>query len=180
MSFTAALPESSVSGTPGRVTGSDLVVANRSDAAQTFRIEVRGEAAAWALVLPDQLTVPPAAEGRARLTFAVPEATAVRPGRTRFAVRIRGESGRSVEIPGSVQVAEVPGVRLGVSPMIARARRRARHTVTVENRGNVRARVDLEAVEPRGGVALALSPATFVLAPGERAEARLSASARRF
>lgn len=176
--FTASLSSSTLLASPGRVVACDLELTNGADVAQAVEFETVGAAAPWALVVPSQLELAPQSQGRARVTFAVPDSAAVGAGTVGFAVAVR-TSGRTAELPGSLEIAETRDVRVMVTPLISRSRREGHHAAIVKNCGNVPARVGLEAVDGSGGLALAVAVPEVTVEPGEQAEVPVVVRGRR-
>jgi plastocyanin len=160
--------------------GCDVLLANHDDVARSVELDVTGEAAAWAIVLPSRLQVGAGTEHRARLTFAVPDRVAVAGSGVHFAVSVRRpeDTARPVELRGCVQIAERHDVHVLVTPFVSRSRRGAHHTVVVKNRGNVAERVFLDAKDEGKRLRLSLSEAQVHVLPGQEATAELSVRAR--
>ena len=174
MALSARLSPPTLAGEPGRAVGCEVLLVNDGPDAETVALETVGPAGEWAFMAPSRLVLAPGGEDCVRLLFTVPR---VGPSTTDFTVRVSGTV--VVEVAGSIAVAEVHDLRVAVRPMIARARRRSHHTVTVANHGNVALRAQLSATGPGAAIAVQLSGDVVEVAPGGEESVGLAVSARR-
>jgi hypothetical protein len=166
---------------PGGEASCELLIQNRGDIVEGYRIEVLGEAAPWATVEPPTLSVYPGTQAGARVVFRIPRGYDVPAADIPFGVRVL-----PVEHPEHAVVPEAI-VRVGayaettaeLVPRTSRTRRVATHDVAVDNRGNAPLRVDLAAGDPDNALKLKVRPAALVVPPGQTAIAQVTARHRK-
>jgi hypothetical protein len=166
---------------PGGEVSCELLVQNRGDIVEGYRIEVLGDAAPWATVEPATLSVYPGTQAAARIVFRLPRGYDVPAMDVPFGVRVL-----PVEHPEHAVVPEAT-LRVGayaettaeLVPRTSRTRRVATHDIAVDNRGNTPVTVDLRAGDPDNALKLRLRPASMVVPAGQTAIAQVSARHRR-
>ena len=156
---------------PGGEASCELTVDNRSDIVEGYRLEVLGDAARWASVEPATLSVYPGGNATARVVFRIPRSPAVPAAEVPFAVRVLPvERPDTAVVPeGVLRVGAYVDTTAELHPHLSKARRKARHDVEIDNRGNAPLRVDLSATDPDGALALKVRPAHLVIPPGRAA-----------
>ena len=99
----------SVNVEPGGQASLTVRVRNRSSIVEGFRLDVLGEAAGWARVLPDHLEVLPQGEAIATVLFSPPTGVTTRAGQVPFGVRAVSQIdvGSSGVAEGDLQVGGV-------------------------------------------------------------------------
>jgi hypothetical protein len=175
MSVAATLSESLVEPVPGGETTVTVRVLNDGDLVDELDLDVVGEPAAWARVVPDRLLLMPGDSGVARVVFAPPRGPAVPAGVRRFGVRVRSRedaTAATVE-EGTATVAPFADVALAVRPGLRRRRGLAAYDVEVANGGNAPADVTLAATDDEEVLRYAFSAASFTAEPGARVRVRL-------
>lgn len=142
-------------------------VRNLAEVVDRYDLRVDGVAAAWAAIEPSVLRLLPDEEGEAAVTVAPPRSYAVASGEVALEVRVdaRAESGWTVA-RAAVEVGPFEDLRPRLVPERARARRKSRHGLTVENHGNANIEALLSAVDPDDALKFALPP-SIAVPPGE-------------
>lgn len=172
------LAPSALAGIPGKAVGCDLRLTNDGEMTEEVELEVVGPAAEWALVWPARLSLTASGESTVRLTFTLPHSP---PSTVDFTVRSTATSSveANVVAAGCISIDEVRDLRLSVRPLMARARRTTRHTVTVENRGNVAVQPKVVATAPGDAVAVEISPSRVEVEPDEESSIIMRVTAHR-
>lgn len=181
MSLGAVVAPAVVEAQPGCVTTCDVRVRNSGGAGQNVSLEVAGQAAGWAWVVPHQLSLPPASDAVARICFRPPRSATPVAGPVPFQVKVVGsaESYAPTLADGVVEVAPFTDLSVALTPRTSRGRQAGEHLVTVENRGNAPAHVELSGADPDGALAVAVDAPALVVHPGRRATARVDVRTRR-
>ncbi|MGH9154810.1 MAG: matrixin family metalloprotease [Acidimicrobiales bacterium] len=156
---------------PGESVSGEVVVRNGGLAPVVVGLQVAGPAAPWAWVVPPEVSVEPGGEATARFGFRVPRGPRPPAGRLAFQVRAGSTPNGAGADPVDGVLTVKPYRDLSVSLGPARSEGQdgpQRHRVTVANEGNEEVRATLAATSPDPGLAVAVEPATVVLAPGAR------------
>jgi hypothetical protein len=169
MTTQAILTETELSVVPGTEATVPLIVINGSDIVESYRCEVVGDAAPWARVEPAALRLYPGAEGETTVHFAPPRSYRQPADAVPFAVRVipaeRPQTGAAAE--GVVHVGPFADTTSEILPRLSRGRRRSRHEVAVDNRGNIPLRAALTATDPDDGMTIRIRPSLMTLPPGQ-------------
>jgi hypothetical protein len=181
MTTVASLDTQLLTLAPGGEASCELLVQNRGDIVEGYRLEVLGDAAAWATIEPASLSVYPGTQATARVVFRTPRGSDVPAMDIPFGVRVL-----PVEHP---EYAVVPEATLRVGayaettaelvPRTSRTRRVATHDIAVDNRGNAPLQVDLAAGDPDNALKLRVRPAKLVVPAGQTGIAQMTARHRR-
>ena len=166
---------------PGSEAQCDVVVRNTGTIVDEFLIELRGEAAEWAVVEPSTLRLLPGSEGEARITLRPPRSPLARTGRTPFAVRVRSSAAdgdNAVEAEGTIFVGAFTSLEASIAPQTSEALEAADYTLMMRNQGNARTEVRLAASEPDERLSFQFEPPSHVIEPGASAASRLRVSRR--
>ena len=170
-----------VSVEPGGQASVTVRVRNLSSIVEGFRIDVLGEAAGWARVLPDHLEVLPQGEALATVLFTPPSGVTTRAGQVPFAVRVvsQVDAGASAVAEGDLQVGSVALSQAKITPATSKGRFSARHRVEFSNWGNTPARLRLEATDPDEALGFLVTPDVLDLPLGTTRAARVKVRARK-
>lgn len=170
-----------VAAVPGGEASCTVRVRNTGSVVDSYTITVLGEPAAWATPMPAVLSLFPGAEGEATISFRPPRSPELAAGPVDFAVRVVAteDADGSVVEEGVVTVDAYQEVVARITPRTSETKRVARHTISVENRGNAPLTLDLAATDPDEVLAFDLRPATLTVGPGETGNATVKAMARR-
>lgn len=166
---------------PGREAGLEAVVRNLGNVVDQFTISVVGDTADWAEVNPPTLSLFPNAEDRVRITFRPPRSSQSRAGEVPFGVRVSSQEDPkgSVVEEGVIDVGTFFDVGAELIPQASQGRKRGRHEVAVDNRGNARLPVSLDAFDDDDFLDFDLDPPRLDTAPGTAAFSKLRVKARK-
>jgi hypothetical protein len=180
MTTVASLDNHALTAAPGGDVSCELLVQNRGEIVEGYRITVLGEAAAWASVDPSNLSVYPGTQAVARITFRVPRGYDVPVTDIPFGVHVVPveHPGDAVVPEGTLRVGAYAETTAELVPRTSRTRRVAEHDVAVDNRGNAPLRVALVAGDQDNALKLKVRPAALVVPPGETAIAQVTARHR--
>lgn len=159
---------------PGELASGHIRVRNRGPSPQSCRLNVVGEVADWAWLVPQEFVVQGAGEEEVRLCVRLPPPPEPAPGPLPFSVEVHVDPGASPQVAsGQLDVAPVAEV----SALLGGAlRAEPTHPLTVQNKGNVQVHVDLSVTgEGRGA---SVEPTSFDLRPGELGTARVTVHPR--
>jgi len=170
-----------VAAVPGGESSCTVRVRNTGSVVDSYTITVLGEPAAWATPMPAVLSLFPGAEGEATISFRPPRSPELAAGPVDFAVRVVAteDADGSVVEEGVVTVDAYQDLVARITPRTSETKRVARHTITVDNRGNAPLTVDLAATDPDEQLAFDLRPSTLTVAPGQTGNAMVKAMARK-
>lgn len=153
---------------PGGRQSCTIQVRNTGAVVDQFVLNVVGDARGWTVVEPPTLNVYPGEEATARIEFQPPRTSTVSAGDVPFAVRVVSteDAEGSVVEEGVVSVGSFLDVSAALSPRTSRGRRRARHDLTIENRGNSAVPLDVAAADADQQLRFRVSPTSFTAAAG--------------
>ncbi|MFD9940996.1 hypothetical protein ACFWYW_10160 [Nonomuraea sp. NPDC059023] len=175
----AALSERSVPVTPGEQASTTVTVRNRGTRVERVSVGVKGDAAAFATVEPDELVVPPAGAATSTIVFGPPRSSSVAAGTTEFTVLARSLVTRGVYAiaEGTCEVGGFDDLRVDLTPGISRGRWATRHSITFDSRGNLPHRARLRAADEEEALGFRM-PVTNLLIDAGRTVVPLRVSAR--
>jgi hypothetical protein len=181
MSTHATLEPAQLEVVPGEERACQLTVRNNGDVVEAYQVDVLGPASQWAIVEPATVHVYPGGEGTAVVRFAPPRSSRVPAGEVPFAVRaLPSERPQDAAAPeGVLVVAAFTATGAEILPRTSKGRRRARHEIAVDNRGNVPLPVVLSGMDPDGQVAVRIRPPALLVPPGQAAFAAVAVRNRR-
>jgi hypothetical protein len=123
----------------------------------------------------------PGAVGSARIVFAPPRAARPRAGEYPFALRAYSQEDPegSAIVEGAVTLAPFTDIKAELVPRTSHARRRGRHRLIVDNRGNVGADLAVSAADQDNALEFRLRPDLLSVEAGSAVIVRLRADPRR-
>jgi hypothetical protein len=171
----------SLSVEPGGQASVTVHVRNRSSIVEGFRLDVLGEAAPWARVLPDHVEVLPQGEAVATVLFAPPTGVTTRAGQVPFGVRAvsQVDMGSSGVAEGDLQVGGVAQSQARITPVTSKGRFSGKHRLEFSNWGNQPMRLRLEASDPDDALGFLVTPEVLDLPLGASGTAKLKVRARK-
>ncbi len=171
----------SVNVEPGGQASLTVRVRNRSSIVEGFRLDVLGEAAGWARVLPDHLEVLPQGEAIATVLFSPPTGVTTRAGQVPFGVRAVSQIdvGSSGVAEGDLQVGGVTQSQAKITPVTSKGRFSGKHRLEFSNWGNQPVRLRLEASDPDDALGFLVTPEVLDLPLGSSGTAKLKVRARK-
>jgi hypothetical protein len=171
----AALEQRTLAVEPGEAVTVALTVRNGGSVVDQFTIEVLGDAGTWATVDPPTLSLFPAAQETARITFRPPRVATTPAGSVRFGVMVHSKEdpdGSNV-VEGTLEIGGFLASAAELAPRTSHGSRTGRHEVAVDNRGNLRLETTLEGVDPDRLVRFDFDPPTLSVEPGGAGFVRL-------
>lgn len=180
MGAVASLSETSLAVDPGGEVVCDIRVRNTGDVVDEFTFEVVGPTADWTTVSPASLRLFPDTEERATVRFAPPREPTTPTGELPFGIRVasREDPEGSVVEEGVVRVAPFGDVFAELIPRTSKGRRRARHDLAVDNRGNTRVNADVVAFDHEEALDFDVDPPAVVAEAGTASFAKLTVRPR--
>jgi hypothetical protein len=181
MAVSVAFDNAVISAQPGQSSGCQLQVRNTGRVVDRVVLDVLGEARGWASVDPPELSLMPGAVGSARIVFAPPRAARPRAGEYPFALRAYSQEDPegSVIVEGTVTLAPFTDIKAELVPRTSHARRRGRHRLIVENRGNADADLAVSAADQDNALEFRFRPDLLSVEAGSAVITRLRADPRR-
>jgi hypothetical protein len=181
MAVSVAFDNAIITAQPGQSSGCQVQVRNTDRVVDRVVLDVLGEARGWASVEPPELSLMPGAVGSARIVFAPPRAARPRAGEYPFALRAYSQEDPegSAIVEGAVTLAPFTDIRAELVPRTSHARRRGRHRLIVDNRGNAGADLAVSAADQDDALEFRLRPDLLFVEAGSAVIARLRADPRR-
>jgi hypothetical protein len=163
----------SVAATPGGMATCSVKIRNTGVVVDAFTVTVLGDAAAWATVMPAQLSLFPGSDGTVEVQFSPPRSSSLAAGPIDFGVRVAAseDPDGSVVEEGVLQVAAFSELNAKLTPRTSEAKRSARHEVLVDNRGNAAIEVTLAASDPDELLAFEVKPPSLTVGAGQTGRA---------
>jgi hypothetical protein len=145
-----------------------VTVRNTGSVVDQFAIDVLGDAAAWSVVEPAQLSLFPGNEGAATVFLRPPRAASVAAGSVPFAVRVRSKEDPqgSVAEEGIIEIGHFDDLAAELVPRTTRGRRKAVVDLAIDNRGNVPLNAMVQVVDPDAALRFEARPPAVVAEPG--------------
>jgi hypothetical protein len=180
MEVSIALDSSRLHAEPGGAARGQARIHNRSNEALTLDLDVDGDAAPWAWVLPPEVSLAPGEEAGVDLGFRLPLASDPPAGALGWRLRARARSTRETvgRALGTLEVAPFSEISVDLSPARASGRGPVRYELSVRNRGNAPAPTALTATAEDRPLALAIEPPMVVVEAGRRSVATLTVTPR--
>ena len=166
---------------PGNEVTCEITVRNTGSTVEQFTVSVLGVPGEWATVEPAVLSLFPQAEGVATIRFAPPRSPEVIPGPTGFAVKVTPSDNpdESVAEEGEITVGTFFDVAAELLPLVSRGRRKGRHRIALDNRGNDRILARITATDPADVLKLVARPDPLFVDPGTAGFSVLRVQARK-
>jgi hypothetical protein len=182
MGVGAVLRVAAVTVDPGSDARCHVLIRNNGAVVDQFRFAVLGEARDWTAVKPERANLMPAQEVTVELTFSPPRGHEVLAGEYPFAVQVasREDPGGSVVQEGLVTVAEYAELGAELVPVNSSGARKGKHTLAVDNLGNVEHSIDVRAADPDDKLTFTSRPKVPVLRPGTTTFVKLRARPRKY
>ncbi|MQA87386.1 MAG: hypothetical protein GEV03_22845 [Streptosporangiales bacterium] len=180
MTATAILIPQDLAVDPGGEATCEVRVRNTGTVVDEFRLDVLGQAAAWASVEPPVLRLFPGAEDTATVRFRPPRSYEVPAAVVPVGVRVfSAEEQTSAVAEAYLRISEFVDVVAEVVPRTSHGRRSALHQLAVDNRGNRPMDVRVTGQDPDDLMDFAVRPENRFIDPGTAAFFRVRAKPRR-
>ncbi|WP_027344155.1 COG1470 family protein [Hamadaea tsunoensis] len=173
MGASASLENNALSAACGESVATTLTVRNTGTVVDQFRISVLGDPGEWCQVDPPMISLLPGHEGTVSLRFSPPRDPATPFGQLPFGVRVEPQedvAGLTVE-EGVLTVTPYAELQVDLVPNTSKGWRRAKHQLTVANRGNAQVAVHCVATDPNGALDVTIDPVGQSIGPGVAAQA---------
>jgi hypothetical protein len=169
MTTVATLDNTALTVAPGGEVRCTVKVRNGSEIVEAYRFQVVGDPGQWASVEPATVSLYPAAEGVAVVTFKVPRSSRMPAADFPFAVRVLPTERPQLATAAEGMLRVLPYRETGgeVIPRLSKAHRRARHEVAIDNKGNTPVALTISAADPDQALRTSVAPATVVVPPGQ-------------
>ncbi len=166
---------------PGGQASVIVRVRNLSSIVEGFSLDVLGDAAPWAQVLPGRLEVLPQGEAQATVLFAPPPGVATRAGQVPFGIRAvsQVDPTASAVVEGDLHVGNVSLSQGKITPATSKGRWSGRHRIELSNWGNTPVRLALEVSDPDEALGFLITPDVLELPLGTTRTAKLKVRARK-
>jgi hypothetical protein len=176
---TATITPTTIAVQPGGQGECELRVRNTGRVVDQFSFEALGAAAPWITFEPASVKLYPNTETDTvvRIICRPPQGSETPAGPCAVGVRVRSkEDPRHPTVEEfTLDVGRLHDTFAEVLPRTSQGRRRAVHTLAVDNRGNTRLNATLSAADPDDRLRFAFQPTSVVAEPGAAAFARLTA-----
>lgn len=181
MAVSVVFDNAIISVQPGQQSGCDLQVRNTGRVVDRVVLDVLGDARGWAAVEPPELSLMPDAAAAVRVVFRPPRAATPHAGEFPFAVRAYSQEdpGGSAIVEGAVTLDPFTDIKAELVPKTSHARRRGRHRLILENRGNIGADLGLSAADQDDALEFRFRPDLLFVEAGTAAFVRLRADPRK-
>ena len=167
MGASASLQTTSLNVTPGSEASLELRIRNTGHVVDVLTVEVVGEAAPWATVVPDRVSLFPSADATVVVTFRPPLSAEGPSGSVPFGLRVRSQEDAegSVVEEGVLEVAPFLIVGAELTPRTSTGRKGAVHQLAIDNRGTRAVTVSVAASDPNGDLTIECDPPTLTVEP---------------
>ena len=181
MAGSVVVEQVSVAVVPGGTGTSTVRIRNTGTVVDQFSLTVLGQPAAWTTVVPAALSLFPGADGVIELHFAPPRAPGVGAGPTPFGVRVVGseDPDNPVVEEGEVDLQPFVDVTAKITPRTSESKRKARHEVVLDNKGNTAVHVALQASDPDEQLAFELKDPSVTVEAGQSRHVPLKVAAKK-
>jgi hypothetical protein len=182
MGAQAVLVPAQLSLAPGGEVAGEITVTNSGRVVDSFALEILGPAAQWTRCEPETVSVFPGQSAVAHVIFRPPADGSVPAGPLTFGVHVRSheDPSGSVVAEGVLEIDAVTALTAELSPRTdrARGRRRSKHQLAVDNRGNAPATVEVVGFDEQDVVDVVASPQQLDVGAGSAAFVTVRAKAR--
>jgi hypothetical protein len=166
---------------PGGETSVVVRVKNIGDVVDEFDFTIVGDLAPFATITPAPLRLFPDGEGESTVIFKVPRTHDIQSGEVPFGVKVASKEfpDDSVVVEGTLQVAGFTDVFAELLPRTSRGKKRGKHEVAIDNRGNSRLTAEITAVDNEDLLTFTVKPEALTIEPGMASFAKLSLETRK-
>jgi hypothetical protein len=178
------LDETLLRADPGSRATLSVRILNPSAIVEGYTVEVLGDAAGWALVLPAEVSVFPGEEAVVEIAFDPPASAKVPAGSVPFGVRVRSrvDPDDSTVVEGDLEVGGFRNIDATMGPKTSHGRRSGKHHVDVTNWGNEEVTIEITASDPDENLSFVVKPPLLdvPIGSGRTAEVRVKGAAAFF
>lgn len=180
MAVRVSIPAAPTTVEPGKGSTCDIKVGNSASTDVTVRLEISGEAASWALILPPELCVPAGGAAVAQVVFHVPRAPYPAAGLSRYRIDAASlnDSGDRAAQDAFLIIGPFTDTGVELVPAVS-AGGPTEHAFRLTNRGNTEVRAAISAVVDGAGTTIDAQPSMLTVRPGETGTATVQLAPRR-
>lgn len=180
MAGNVVLDPVSIAVVPGETAVTTVRIRNTGAVVDQFTVSVVGAPAAWTTVAPLVISLFPGAEGTVLLHLAPPRAPGVGLGPVPFGVRVVAseDADLSVVEEGEVDLLPFVDITAKLTPRSVETKRRSRHEVLLDNRGNAPVEAEIDAGDPDELLAFEVRPRLVTVEGGQTARVAVNVAAR--
>ena len=166
---------------PGGQVRVTVTITNTGNLVEGFWLQVLGPAAAWAEVVPPEISVYPQQDATAAVILSPPADGSALSGLLPFGVLASStlDASSSAAAEADLEIGELHSLQAKIIPVTSTGRWRGRHVVQLNNWGNSQAQLQMIARDPDDALGFYVSPSYVDLPPGGQATVRLSARTKR-
>ena len=171
MGASASLQTTSLSVTPGSEASLELRIRNTGHVVDVLTVEVVGEAAPWATVVPDHVSLFPSSDATVVVTFRPPMSASGPSGSVPFGLRVRSQEDPegSVVEEGALDVAPFLAVGAELVPRTTTGRKGAVAQLAIDNRGTRPVTLQIAGSDMAGELQIASDPPSVTVEPDSAA-----------
>ncbi|HZM79038.1 MAG TPA: hypothetical protein VFC19_25190 [Candidatus Limnocylindrales bacterium] len=163
MTTVATLLTNRVQVMPGTEAVCQLEIRNEGQIVESYQLDVVGPGSGWAIVQPSNVSLVPGDTAVVSIVFHPPRTPGVQVGEIPFGVRVAPSHHPELGVvpEGVVEVVPFTDTVAELRPQTSVGRKRARHELAVDNRGNVPTQVEVQASDPDDLMVITALPAVF-------------------
>jgi hypothetical protein len=181
MAGSVVVEQASVAVVPGATATATIRVRNTGSVVDSFALTVLGQPAAWTTVVPAALSLFPGADGTIELHFAPPRAADVGAGPVPFGVRVVGSEDPDNPVVEEGELTLLPFVEVAakLTPRTSETKRKSRHEIVIDNKGNDAVGVHLSVSDPDEQLAFELAESRVTVEAGQSRHVPVKVMARK-
>ena len=166
---------------PGGQVRVTVTITNTGNLVEGYWLQVLGPAAAWAEVVPPEISVYPQQDATAAVILSPPSDGSALSGLLPFGVLASStlDANTSAAAEADLEIGELHSLQAKIIPVTSTGRWRGRHVIQLSNWGDSQAQLQLVARDPDDALGFYVSPSYVDLPPGGQASVRLSARTKR-
>lgn len=165
---------------PGGQVRVTVTITNTGNLVEGYWLQVLGPAAAWAEVVPPEISVYPQQDATAAVILSPPSDGSALSGVFPFGVLASStlDATTSAAAEADLEIGELHSLQAKIIPVTSTGRWRGRHVIQLQNWGNAPAQLQMVARDPDDALGFYVSPTYVDLPPGGQATVRLSARSK--
>ncbi len=155
---------------PGGQVRVTVTITNTGNLVEGYWLQVLGPAAAWAEVVPPEISVYPQQDATAAVILSPPSDGSALSGVLPFGVLASStlDANTSAAAEADLEIGELHSLQAKIIPVTSTGRWRGRHVIQLSNWGNSQAQLQMVARDPDEALGFYLSPSYVDLPPEVR------------